>query len=94
MKPFVLSLALWLLPAGLASAVNVSSGTLNFFIFNGDQGWTNVVPSTTTASTPTQAVALSSCAVLMADPSDCYFSCIQANGTLSRSPANWVTCPE
>ena len=62
----------------------VSSGAINVFILGGD--WNTVCDSTTAK------VAVSSCAVMMGDPADCYKYCVNPNGTLYSGP-KWMTCP-
>jgi uncharacterized Fe-S cluster protein YjdI len=84
-----------------AITVIESSGTVspvNIYVFSGQpQTWTEIVPSTPTvaASTVTcPSVALSSCAIVQVDALDCYYPCINGNGTLGNGPsAPWVKCP-
>jgi hypothetical protein len=89
MRNFLLSL--------LILPVVISTSGVNIFIYTGTQEWTEIAQSTVTTSSTTvvcPAVAVSSCAVMMADPFDCYQACIQSNGTLKDSPAKWIPCPQ
>lgn len=62
----------------------------NVFMFFGNEPYTDIVASSSTVTCPT--VAVSSCAVLQGDSTDCYFSCMNPNGTLSKS--TWMPCPK
>jgi hypothetical protein len=62
-------------------------------VFNAPYGinWDSgtVVPSTATCP----AVAVSSCAIMQGDATDCYLNCVNPNGTPTQSTGTWVQCP-
>ena len=87
----------FLIVSVVISSVSVSapSGLVNVFVLDGYDWDDTVSTQGVVCSTPVPvAVSVSSCAVVQGDSTDCYEACIQPNGTLSTSPAAWVTCPQ
>lgn len=69
----------------LAVSISTMTPTTEINVFNVCGEWTDVVVST--------GVSVSSCAYVLADGNNCYFSCLWPNG--QQSSSKWVgsSCP-
>ena len=84
---------------GLVSAEAASTETFRLLDFAGEYYgaivWGPIpVSSGMVIAPPATTVILSSCSVQRATSGDCYFNCVNPNGTPVKPKGDYVTCPK